>query len=399
MMYEVRSTNDEVTTTRACEKPSNEQGEQARTSHLVLRTSDLSLLGMMLTIKGLVLLLGIVAYEMVGDQFLPWPRGIIDIWNRWDAPHYIDLARYGYEATGERSYWIVFYPLFPWLTRLASPFGDYILGAFIVSTIASLAAGFLLHRLVRLDLGDELARRAVWFLYIYPTAYFLHIGYTEALFLALTLATFLAARHDRWYLAGIFGALACLTRFNGLILVPCLALEIGLRFWRTRRWDWRWLAIGIVPLGFLGYLALNYRVTGDPFTYAHLLEEKWFKSPGSPIQGITEMLKSASWRSPIERQMVVYHQVFFLLLGAAGAIGAWWKLRASYGLWIALNLGLITSTGFILSTPRYTLSLFPLPILFALLARRQGWSNAITAWSLLLQALYIALFVIEYSAY
>ena len=40
-----------------------------------------------------------------------------------------------------------------------------------------------------------------------------------------------------------------------------------------------------------------------------------------------------------------------------------------------------------------------LPILFALLARRQGWSNAITVWSLLLQALYIALFVIEHSAY
>ena len=64
---------------------------------------------------------------------------------------------------------------------------------------------------------------------------------------------------------------------------------------------------------------------------------------------------------------------------------------------LALNLGLITSTSFILSAPRYTLSLFPIPILFALLARRQGWSNAITVWSLLLQALYIALFVIEHS--
>ncbi|MFN8541503.1 MAG: mannosyltransferase family protein [Thermomicrobiales bacterium] len=360
---------------------------------------DWSLLGMMLTIKGLVFLLGVVAFEMVGEQYLDWPRGVIEIWNRWDAPHYIDLARYGYEATGERSYWIVFYPLFPWLTRLFSPTGDYVLGAIIVSTIASLAAGLLLHRLVRLDLGDELARRAVWFLYIYPTAYFLHIGYTEALFLALTLATFLAARHDRWYLAGVLGAFACLSRINGLILVPCLGLEILLRLWRTRRWDWRWLAVGIIPLGFVGYLVLNYRVTGDPFTYAHLLEEKWFKSPGSPIAGIAEMVRSASWRSPIEREMVVFHQVFFLLLGAVAAVGAWWKLRASYGLWIVLNLGLMTSTGFILSAPRYTLSLFPIPILFALLARKQGWSNAITVWSLFLQALYIALFVVAWSAY
>lgn len=353
----------------------------------------------MLMVKALVLIMGIVSYEMIAGRPLAWPHGILDIWNRWDAPHYIDLARYGYEATGERSYWLVFYPLFPWLTRLASPAGDYVLGAFVVSTVASLAAGFLLHRLARLDLGEALAQRAVWFFFIYPTAYFLHIGYTEALFLALTLGTFLAARHDRWLIAGVLGALACLSRFNGLILLPCLALEVGLRFWQTRRWDWRWLTIGIVPLGFVGYLALNYRVTGDPFAYAKLLEGKWFKTPGSPIRGVADMLKSYSWRTPVERQMVVYHQTFFLILGAAGAVRAWLRLRASYGLWIALNLLLITSTSFVLSVPRYSLIFFPLPVLFALLARRQGWSNAITAWSLLLQALYLGLFVVEVSGY
>ncbi len=362
-------------------------------------TSDWSLLGTMLLVKVLVLLAGVVSYEMIADQFIAWPHGALDIWNRWDAPHYIDLARYGYEATGERAYWLVFYPLFPWLTRLASPLGDYVLGAFIVSTVASLVAGFLLHRLVLLDLDDELARRAVWFFYIYPTAYFLHIGYTESLFLALVLASFLAARRDRWLLAGVCGALACLTRINGLLLLPCLALEVLLRLRQTRRWEWRWLAIGLVPLGFVAYLALNYRVTGDPFAYAKLLEDKWFKSPGSPIQGLGDMLRSFAWRSPTERQMVVFHQSFFLLLGVAGAIGAWLRLRASYGLWIALNLGLITSTSFILSAPRYSLIFFPLPILFALLARRQGWSNAITVWSLLLQALYLGLFVVERSGY
>ena len=41
------------------------------------------------------------------------------------------------------------------------------------------------------------------FLLIFPTAYFLHIGYTESLFLALVLGSFLAARTDRWWLAGL----------------------------------------------------------------------------------------------------------------------------------------------------------------------------------------------------
>jgi hypothetical protein len=70
------------------------------------------LLGTMLVVKALVLLLGFVSYEMTADRQIDWPHGFLDIWNRWDAPHYIELARYGYEATGERSYWLVLYSLF-----------------------------------------------------------------------------------------------------------------------------------------------------------------------------------------------------------------------------------------------------------------------------------------------
>lgn len=366
----------------------------------LLRPADWSLLGMMLAIKAITLIMGVVSFELIQNERVKWPRGVLEIWNRWDAPHYLDLAQYGYESTGERAYWLVFYPLFPWLTRLAAfPFGDYLVGAFIVSTIASLAAGLLLYRLVALDFEDGLARRAVWFLFIYPFAYLLHVGYTESLFIALVLGTFLAARRDQWLLAGVLGALACLARVNGLVLLPCLALEIGLRFWQTRRIDWRWLAIGLVPLGFGAYLLLNYRVTGDPFAFSKLLEEKWYKALGSPIKGVGDIWKGLAWRSPAERQMVVLHQLVFLAIGAIGAVVAWFKLRPSYGLWIAANLVLMTSTTFILSVPRYTMIFFPLPIIFALLARRPQWANILIVSSLLLQSIYLALFVLGRGGY
>ena len=47
------------------------------------------------------------------------------------------------------------------------------------------------------NMQAAVAMRAAWFLLIFPTAYFLHIGYTESLFLALVLGSFLAARTDR----------------------------------------------------------------------------------------------------------------------------------------------------------------------------------------------------------
>ena len=111
--------------------------------------------------------------------------------------------------------------------------------------------------------------RAAGFLLIFPTAYFLHVGYTESLFLALVLGCFLAVRRDHWWLAGALGGLAALTRINGLVLVPALAAEAWLEWDADGRHRLRahWLAIGLVVVGFVGYLALNLAVYGDPLTF------------------------------------------------------------------------------------------------------------------------------------
>ena len=349
-----------------------------------------------LIVKLLTLGLGAIGYQILNDTALPSWRDWLAIWNLWDAPHYLDLAQYGYEATGERADWLVFYPLFPWLTRLVGlPFGDYLLGAFIVSTIASVIMVVLLYRLVRLDHDAATANRTIWFLAIFPTAYILHIGYTESLFIALVLGAFLAARANRWPLVALLGALACLTRVNGLLLIPALAIEPALQLWHTRRFDRRWLWLAAIPLGFGGYLLLNHRVTGDPFAFLTIMRERWFKSMALPWTGIGAMFASRSLRPPFEIWTVIWQQALFIAIGLVGAVAAWRWLRPSYAVWIALNLVLFTSTSFILSVPRYSLILFPLPILCALLARRPLWHNALTACSLLLLLLLALLFLMQ----
>jgi hypothetical protein len=348
-----------------------------------------------LTIKVFALAIGIFAHQIFANKPVPNWRAAIAVWNGWDAPHYLNLARYGYEATGERAVGIVFYPLFPWLTRLVGRAlgGDYLVAAFIVANVASLVAVFLFDRLVRLDHDDATTRRAVWFFCIFPTSYFLHIGYTESLFLALALGAFLAARTGRWPLVGLLGALACLTRVNGLVLLPALAIEALLHYRRTKQLEPRWAWLGLIPFGFGGYLLLNYRVTGDPLTFMRITREHWYKGFAAPWDGIRAMVASVAWRPPVDVVSYVMQQTAFLVVSAVGAGVAWWKLRPSYAAWIALNLLLITSTTFIYSLPRYALIFFPLPILFGLLGRRPNWHNALTAGSLLLMALLIVMFI------
>jgi len=162
------------------------------------------------------------------NQRIVGVRGWFEIWNRWDSINYQKLAEFGYLATDEMRPRLVFYPLYPWVVRAFSfVIQDYLISAFIVSTIASLATAILFYRLVTHEYSKELAQRAVWFLFIFPTSYFLHIGYTESLFLMLALGSVLAARKQLWLLAGILGALTCLTRVNGLVLVPALIVEAG----------------------------------------------------------------------------------------------------------------------------------------------------------------------------
>jgi hypothetical protein len=341
---------------------------------------------LVLLLKVLILGAAVLSVGTLFDQKETWET----LWTRWDATHYLNLARDGYVAKGEGRFSIVFYPLYPWLVRGAFVIcRNYFAAALLVSAVASVAAGILFRRLVEIDEPAKIGRLALWFLFIFPTAYFLHIGYTESLFLALVVGCLLAARRRFWALAGLLGALACMTRVNGLILGPTLMVEAWLQYRETRKIDWRWLWIGAVGLGFLVYLWINYHVTGDPFTFTRIMEKHWYKKLTFPWFGIRDV-----WlRIPHFNLTEGLHEFIFIVFSFLCAVWSWIKLRPSFAVWITLNWLLITSTTYVVSVPRYCLTLFPIFILFArLAAARPLLGRALTAISLLLLALFAAKF-------
>ena len=357
-----------------------------------LRHRELRIIAIVVSIKALLFLFAVQSYQVLQNQRVVGVRGWLEIWNRWDALNYQKLAQFGYSATGERQPLLVFYPLYPWTVRLvAFVTRDYLVSAFIVSTLASLVAAVVLLRLVELDYSKELAQRAVWFLFIFPTSYFLHIGYTESLFLMLVLTCVFAARKQRWLLAGLFGALACLTRANGVVLVPVLMAEAANQYWTTRRWQWQWLWIGVAGFGFAGYLLLNKHVTGDAFAFTSYMQQFFGKSLSPPWTGIDNAIGSLS-RDPAEAEMIGTQEVLFIALGLACTVVSWVKLRPAYSVWMTGNWLLFVSVSFVLSVPRYTLTMFPIYILFSMLAARRVWLAVLTFWSILYLAFFASLF-------
>jgi hypothetical protein len=365
----------------------------ARLRQLVgrLPTDDWLVVGWVLASKVVLLIFGARSFHMLEDKPLPVRMGWLAIWNQWDATHFLRLAEFGYSTDDKFKGW--FYPLYPWCVWIAAfVTHDFLIAAFVVSGIASVFAAFLLRRLVEMDSGATIARNAVWFFLVFPTAYYLHIGYTESLFFALMIASILAARKEQWWLAGVLGAFSWMTRANGIVLLPTLVVEAGHQWWMTRRWRWRWLWIGLVPAGFAVYLLMNWRISGDPFAFLKMRRQLFHMSFSWPWVGITDTFRNLR-RTPNQAEIVGLEELFATILVLICAVISWFKLRPSYATWITGNWLLLVSVTFVESMPRYALTLFPVFILFGMLGQNRFWNGVITIWSLLFMAIFSSLFV------
>lgn len=291
-------------------------------------------------------------------------------WIRWDGPHYIDIAKYGYQTQGEEALWIVFYPLYPLLIKIFSfVFQDFPLSTIALSTVFSFLASIMLFELVVLDYKKRVGVLAVWFMNIFPTAYFLQASYTESVYLTVSLYTFYFFRKSQLendirlsFLSGGFGFFSSLARINGILILPALLFEI-------KKINQSLITFMVAPLGFITYLFINYLLFGNFLYFQKPLLENWHKKFEFPWIGVENLIKSVP---PINNDLfyVFASELIALIFILVSSIFVFFKVRRSYGFYMLLNLGLFASTNFILSTPRYMLILFPIYIILGLIKNR-----------------------------
>jgi len=355
----------------------------------LLPREDWIVIGWVMAVKILLFVVAVESYAMLWDSYPPTLNRWFNIWDQWDFGYYQKIAEFGYE---ERDGSLAFYPLFPWLLRLvAYTTGSYLAAGLIVSGIASVAAAILLRRLVQLDYDSGVALRSVLFFLIFPTAYFLQVGYSESLFLALALASVLAARVNRWPLAGLLGGFCWLTRATGAVLVPALTVEAAQQYSTIRRWNPRWLWIALVPAGFAAYLVINWRVTGNAFAFLQTRKTFFEQSFALPTAGVIKAIY-AQYPTPKEAELAGVQELVFLGIGFVCMIVSWIKLRPIYAVWMTGNWILFASVDYFRSIPRYTLTMFPIFILFGLLSQNRFWACVLTVWSLMFFTLFAVLF-------
>lgn len=340
----------------------------------------------------------------------------------WDAAWYAGIAQSGYQydpaASGGTN--VAFAPLYPLLVRSLSEllnivslgwdwgnrqYGATIAAGLLISNISFYLALVLLIRLLRAQVGARGAALAALGLASLPTAFFFSALYTEGLFLLLATLSFATARSDlrlKWLFAGLFGLLAALTKFAGLLLLPVLAIE----YLQQKHWRWRavrpqalWL--GLIPLGLAAYVGFLWWQFGTPLALSDSQQKGWNHQPSFFLftywESAEQLLNSLLGNYAPAQDPVLYYgngSRLYLVLDLAlpllllvGAIIARRNLKPSDWAWLLLGIVYPLSTNITFSLARYVLPLWPGLLWLGTLQRRWRWlAAAFTCVSLALLA-------------
>ncbi|MDQ2888905.1 MAG: hypothetical protein M3Y39_22820, partial [Chloroflexota bacterium] len=220
------------------------------------QSSTRDILWLFIATRVVLIIITYIAYILLtAPKYSSTPVDVVALfttWNRWDAANYVRIAQYGYEQRVD----LAFFPLFPLLvSALGHVLGNwsYLLVGTLISNAALLGVLFLLYRLAT-DAFDALtAQRTLLYMCIFPTALFFFAAYNESLYLLFTIGAFLALRRQRWWLAGLLGLLASLTRSVGILFVIPYLYELWVAreqvLANVRSMAFSVLPIVLIPLG------------------------------------------------------------------------------------------------------------------------------------------------------
>jgi hypothetical protein len=259
-----------------------------------------------------------------------------------------------------------------------------------------------LFKLAALELGEQAASRTILYLALYPMAFFLLAVYTEALFLAVTVAAVYHARRGQWAAAGLAALLAGITRPNGAVIAVPLAYEAWRQLAFSRPLIGRALAVVAAPFGVLAWSIYLARLGGDPLAFVRRLNESpWERTPSPPWATLTVAIQNLADAelSPLARAVNTADLAAAILLIGACVL-AWWRLPRVYALYLLAATLLLLSSSVVRwplqSLPRYTVVLFPCFLLLGQLGANRHWHRLILIVSAPLLGIYTALFATWY---
>lgn len=374
-------------------------------------------------------------------KFMAFPQSLWLMWDHFDSGFYLGIAQHGYwpaSTLHSQTNW-VFYPLYPLLISIFGKlFGGstdaYHIAGVLIANIAGVFMMVYLYLLARKEFGsNRVAARAVLYLAVFPTAFFFSAIFTESLLLGLCIASIYYARKQCWWLAGLCGGLAALTRLQGVTLIVPLAWEylrvvsaryaplpaelprdlrarakIGLNCYfrglllaarELKNWLTA-LALGLVPCGLLAFMLYGLVDVNDFMATFHASTFGWRRTLSPPWRLLIFSLRNPVLGQPLNWNFWVLNIVAAFACLAV-LIWAFRRLPMIYTLYSAVMVLVPLTSSLLNSYGRYMLLVFPAFLLLALFTgkedgKREHLHAFLVAGFAALEAVFMIFFVLGF---
>ncbi len=185
--------------------------------------------------------------------------------SNWDGQHYLLLAERGY---AHWRYGQAFFPLYPLLISLVTVLLKNIyLSAFLLNLLLSYLMAYAFFAYSKQYVSRETALKGLILVLSYPTAFFLTVFYSEALFLLLLLGFLYQYDVRRSYTSLVFALLLPLSRGQAIFVPAALVIFVAIRMLKKEPVDYAYEASNLFAFLFGGmlYLSFFYFASGSAF--------------------------------------------------------------------------------------------------------------------------------------
>ena len=323
----------------------------------------------------------------------------------WDANSYVNIAKGGYTEYLENGepITLVFFPFYSVLIRLVNFIIPEVRLAGLVTSALCFSTGCcFLYAYTAKNYGEEIAKKAVFYLSVSPFGFFFGTLMSESTFFMMICICLYLINENKWWMFSVAGILCALSRMQGvLIIVPAcihwfeqyrpiynIRKKNGKRVWEDIYKRMIFLPLPVV--GTLIYLYVNHRVAGDAFAFLDYQRRYWshgYEYIGKAIRLDIENALTGGL-SMVRVSIWIPQLVFFLLAVGLCVYGIKNHENKLVGYLLAYTV-VSYSLDWLISGSRYMLSAVPMWIFLGALGNRFKWlDRAVTVLSPILMGIY-----------
>ncbi len=262
--------------------------------------------------------------------------GLSAIVSNYDGPLYIVIAKTFYNFDLIKNfpfslpveYYAAHFPLFPIIIRAFGQFTGYIYGGLIASILGSIFALSYFYLLAKMYLKPQNALWLTAIFSIFPVRFLIvrSVVSPEALFLGAIIASIFYFQKKNYFLAGIFGAIAQMTKSPAIILFisyfititfPYISKMVMGKLKKIELYSLSSIFIFLIPLSLVLVFGIYYFQMGNFFAYFNSGDNIHLFFPPFQIFNYSQSWVGSHWLEDI---------IFIYLLSLTG-IASLYKLK------------------------------------------------------------------------